>query len=142
MVGFVRLFRDTTIGMGPSWLIVGFLFGSAIAQHQSQTSPPISIGIVFDSSGSMGAKLHQSRQAVAAFFKTANPEDEFFLVEFNDRPTLVSSFTRSTQAIEDKLTLTQSKGKTALLDGIYMAEHEMKKARNARKALLIISDGG
>ena len=50
-------------------------------------------GMVFDTSGSMGSKLQKSRQAVAQFFKTANPEDEFFLVEFNDRPELVVPFT-------------------------------------------------
>ncbi len=55
---------------------------------------------------------------------------------------MVSSFTKNTQELQNKLTFTQSKGKTALLDGIYMAMHEMKKAKNPRKALLVISDGG
>jgi VWFA-related protein len=108
----------------------------------SNEDAPLAIGIVFDCSGSMGNKLEKSRQAVANFFKTANPEDEFFLVEFNDSPNLVSGFTHNTEEIQNKLTFTQSKGKTALLDGIYMAMHEMKKAKNPRKALLVISDGG
>jgi len=108
----------------------------------SNEDAPLAIGIVFDCSGSMGNKLDKSRQAVANFFKTANPEDEFFLVEFNDQPTLISTFTHNTEEIQNKLTFTQSKGKTALLDGIYMAMHEMKKAKNPRKALLVISDGG
>jgi Ca-activated chloride channel homolog len=108
----------------------------------SSEDAPLAIGIVFDCSGSMGNKLEKSRQAVAQFFKTANPEDEFFLVEFNDSPTLVNGFTHSTEELQNKLTFTQSKGKTALLDGIYMAMAEMKKAKNPRKALLIISDGG
>lgn len=108
----------------------------------SNEDAPLAIGIVFDCSGSMGNKLEKSRQAVSQFFKTANPEDEFFLVEFNDNPTLVSSFTHNTEEILNKLTFTQSKGKTALLDGIYMAMNEMKKAKNPRKALLVISDGG
>ncbi len=103
---------------------------------------PISVGLVFDTSGSMGSKLDKSRQAVAQFFKTTNPEDEFFLVEFNDRPTLVSGFTTSLEEIQNHLTFTQSKGRTALLDGVYLALHQMKKGHNARKALLIISDGG
>jgi len=90
----------------------------------------------------MGQKLDKSRQAVSQFFKTANPEDEFFLVEFNDRPELVNSFTSSLEEIQNKLTFTQSKGRTALLDAIYLALHTMKKAHNPRKALLIISDGG
>jgi VWFA-related protein len=103
---------------------------------------PLSIGIVFDTSGSMGPKLEKSRQAVTEFFKTANPEDEAFLVEFNDRPELVNPFTHNLEEIQNRLTFTQSKGRTALLDGIYLALHTMKKAHNPRKALVLISDGG
>ncbi len=103
---------------------------------------PLSVGLVFDTSGSMGSKLDKSREAVAQFFKTTNPEDEFFLVEFNDRPELVNGFTTSLEEIQNRLTFTQSKGRTALLDGVYLALHQMKKGRNPRKALLIISDGG
>lgn len=103
---------------------------------------PLSIGIVFDTSGSMGSKLDKSRQAVAEFFKTANPEDEAFLVEFNDRPELVTPITHKLEDIQNRLTFTQSKGRTALLDGILLALHTMKKAHNPRKALVVISDGG
>ncbi len=108
----------------------------------SAEDAPISIGLVFDTSGSMGPKLQKSRQAAVEFFKTANPADEFFLVQFNDRPQLATPFTTDTDKIQSDLTFTQSKGRTALLDGVYLAMHEMKKARNPRKALLIISDGG
>jgi VWFA-related protein len=108
----------------------------------SSEDAPISVGVVFDCSGSMGDKLVKSRQAVAQFFKTANPEDEFFLVQFNDNARVIQPFTHDLEEIQNKLTFTQSKGRTALLDGIYMALHEMKKAKNARKAILIISDGG
>jgi Ca-activated chloride channel homolog len=108
----------------------------------SSEDAPLSIGLVFDTSGSMGPKLQKSRQAAVQFFKTANPEDEFFLVEFNDRPELVVPFTADTEDIQNRLEFAQSKGKTALLDGVYMAMNQMKKARNPRKAILIISDGG
>lgn len=108
----------------------------------SAEDAPISIGLVFDTSGSMGQKLQKSRQAAAEFFKTANPADEFFLVQFNDRPELSVPFTADTGQVQNALTFTQSKGRTALLDSVYLAMHEMKKARNPRKALLIISDGG
>jgi Ca-activated chloride channel family protein len=111
-------------------------------QYFASEDAPISVGLIFDTSGSMGSKLEKSRQAVAQFFKTTNPEDEFFLVEFNDRPELVAGFTTSLEEIQNKLTFTQSKGRTALLDAVLMGLHTMKKARNARKALLIISDGG
>jgi len=103
---------------------------------------PLSIGLVFDISGSMSNKLNKSRQAAAEFFKTANPDDEFFLVQFNDRPQLVVPFTRSTEDIQNRLTFTQAKGRTALLDGIYMALQELRKGKNPRRALLVISDGG
>jgi|KBSMisStaDraftv2_1062788.scaffolds.fasta_scaffold33535_1 Ca-activated chloride channel family protein len=112
-----------------------------ITQFSSEDAP-ISIGLVFDTSGSMGAKLQKSRQAAAEFFKTANPADEFFLVQFNDRPELVVPFTTDTDKIQSALTFTQSKGRTALLDSVYLAMNEMKRAHNPRKALLIISDGG
>jgi VWFA-related protein len=103
---------------------------------------PLSIGIVFDTSGSMGNKLERSRLSVAEFFKTANPEDEAFLVEFADRPQLVVPMTHNLEEIQNRLTFTQSKGRTALLDGVYLALNTMKKARNPRKALIVISDGG
>jgi VWFA-related protein len=121
------------------------LFEDKIEQQITQFSSedaPLSVGIVFDTSGSMGSKLMKSRQAVTQFMKTANPEDEFFLVCFNDRPELVVSMTPDTEEIQNRLTFTQAKGRTALLDGVYMAMNHMKKARNPRKAILIISDGG
>ena len=103
---------------------------------------PLSVGIVFDCSGSMGSKLERSRQAVAQFMRTANPEDEFFLVQFNDRPELSVPLTSRPEDVQSHLTWVQSKGRTALLDGVAMAMNEMKKAHNGRKAILIISDGG
>jgi Ca-activated chloride channel homolog len=121
------------------------LFEDKVEQEISQFSSedaPISIGLVFDTSGSMGPKLQKSRQAASEFFKTANPADEFFLVQFNDRPELSVPFTTDTDKIQSALTFTQSRGRTALLDSVYLAMHEMKKAKNPRKAVLIISDGG
>lgn len=108
----------------------------------SSEDAPLSIGVVFDASGSMGDKLVKSRQAVAQFFRTANPEDEAFLVTFNDRAELAQPLTHDLSEIQSRLSFTQSKGKTALLDAIYLALHQMKKAQNPRKALLVISDGG
>jgi Ca-activated chloride channel family protein len=110
--------------------------------HFSMDDEPLAVGIVFDTSGSMGNKLRRSRMAVAAFFKTANPEDEFFLVQFNDSPKLITPLTSNTEEIQTQLTFTQAKGRTALLDAIGLALHEMKKSKKQRKALLIISDGG
>ncbi len=113
-----------------------------IISHFASEDAALSVGLVFDTSGSMGSKLQKSRQAASQFFKTANPDDEYFLVQFNDKPELSTGFTTDTAQIQNRLTFTQSKGRTALLDAVYLALHEMKKARNPRKALLILSDGG
>lgn len=120
--------------MSPSWLTVGFLCGSAVAQ--------VSVGIVLDTSGSMGGKLQQSRQLVAQFLQTAHPQDEFFLVQFHDRPVLLNGFGANPDEIQNHLTFIQAKGRSTLLDAIYLGLDEMKKARNSRKVLLVISDGG
>ena len=110
--------------------------------HFSMDDEPVAVGLVFDISGSMGSKLQKSRQAAAEFFRTSNIEDEFFLVEFNDQPKMVVPLTQNAEEIQNQLTWAQSKGRTALLDAIFLAMHEMKKSKKNRKALLIISDGG
>ncbi|MDZ4801336.1 MAG: VWA domain-containing protein [Bryobacteraceae bacterium] len=112
-----------------------------ITQFSSEDAP-LSVGLVFDCSGSMGSKLAKSRQAASQLFKTANPEDEFFLIQFHDRPELVVPFTTNTEEIQNRLTFTQAKGRTALLDAVKLAMNEMRKARNPRKAIIILSDGG
>jgi Ca-activated chloride channel homolog len=103
---------------------------------------PIAAGLVFDTSGSMGDKLRLSRMAAAVFFKIADPDDEFFLVEFDSQPRLVVPLTKDTGWIENELIFSRSHGSTSLLDAIYMALQEMHKSRKNKRTLLIISDGG
>lgn len=103
---------------------------------------PLSVGLLVDTSGSMGEKLGTSRQAVAEFLRTMNSGDEAFLVEFSDKAQLVAGFSPKTADIEDKLVNIESQGLTAMLDAVYLGLNQMKKAKNPRKALLIISDGG
>jgi VWFA-related protein len=103
---------------------------------------PIAAGLVFDTSGSMGEKLKRSRMAATVFFKISDPEDEFFLVEFDSQPRLVVPLTRDFGRIEEELTFSRSKGSTALLDAIYLALQEMRKSRKNKKTLLLITDGG
>jgi VWFA-related protein len=110
--------------------------------HFSMDDEPVAVGLVLDTSGSMGPKLRRSRQAAAMFFKSANPDDEFFLVEFNDQPRLVVPLTTNTDDIDNHLLFAVSRGRTALLDAVMLALHEVKKSNKKRKALLIISDGG
>jgi len=108
----------------------------------SSEDVPISIGVIFDHSGSMADKLGKAKEAAIQFFKTANPQDEFFLVGFNDRAELLSPFTESIEDLQGRILSFPAKGRTALLDAIYLGLSEMKAARNAKRALLIISDGG
>lgn len=103
---------------------------------------PVSITLLFDCSGSMGPKLQKSRAAVREFLETANPEDEFSLIEFADRARVASDFTGKIEEIQNQLMFAGSKGATALLDAIYLAVNQMKHAKHTRKAILIISDGG
>jgi Ca-activated chloride channel family protein len=110
--------------------------------HFSSEDVPVSIGVIFDMSGSMANKVDRARQAVVQFFRTANPQDEFFLVSFNDRAELTSPFTSSVQEIQNRMMYASVGGRTALLDGIYLGLSHMKHARNAKRALLVVSDGG
>ena len=108
----------------------------------SSEDVPVSIGVIFDMSGSMADKIDKSRQAAVQFFRTANPQDEFFLVNFNDRAQLISPFTASVDDLQDRLMYTGAHGLTALFDGVYLGLSQMRGAHNTKKALLIISDGG
>lgn len=110
--------------------------------HFTSEDVPISIGLIFDSSGSMADKIDKSRMAVNQFFRSSNPADEFFVISFNDRPNQVSGFTHNLDSLQGKLNFTEAKGRTALLDAIYLGMNEMRKAKYSRKVLLIISDGG
>jgi Ca-activated chloride channel family protein len=90
----------------------------------------------------MKDKIDKAREAVVEFFRTANPQDEFFLVTFADKPDVLSSFTRSVEDIQGKLVYAVPKGRTSLLDAVYLGMNKMRDGQNSKKALLIISDGG
>ena len=108
----------------------------------SSEDAPVSLGVIFDSSGSMSSKMDRAKEAVIEFFKTANPQDEFFMITFSDEPEAVSDFTSSVDEIQNKLVFAVPRRRTALLDAIYMGVSKMRQAKYAKKALLIISDGG
>jgi Ca-activated chloride channel homolog len=118
--------------------------GNAPQQIRSFSSEdaPVSLGVIFDSSGSMSSKMDRAKDAVMEFFKTANPQDEFFMITFSDEPEEVSDFTSSVNEIQDKLVYAVPRKRTALLDAIYMGVSKMRQAKYPKKALLIISDGG
>jgi Ca-activated chloride channel family protein len=108
----------------------------------STEDSPISVGMIFDSSGSMSDKIQKSKEAALQFFKTSNPQDEFMLISFSDQPNLISGFTAKYENLQDRLLTVKSGGRTALLDAVYLGLTEMKKATTNRRALLVISDGG
>lgn len=111
-------------------------------QTLSSEDVPVSIGLVFDMSGSMSDKVEKAREAAVEFMRTANPRDQFFLVSFNDRAELTSGFTTSVDELQTRMMFTSSHGRTALLDAVYLGLSQMRGAHNSKRALLIISDGG
>jgi VWFA-related protein len=90
----------------------------------------------------MDYKFRTSREAVTQFLKALNRDDEAFLVEFGDTARLSVRFTAHTEEIEGVLKNAQPAGLTAMLDAIDSGLHEMKNAKNPRKAIVIVSDGG
>jgi Ca-activated chloride channel homolog len=111
-------------------------------RHFSSEDAPLSLGVIFDISGSMKDKIIKAREAVVEFFRTANPQDEFFLVTFADKPDVLSDFTSSIEDIQGRLVYAVPKGRTSLLDAVYLGMNKMRDGQNSKKALLIISDGG
>jgi len=111
-------------------------------RHFSSEDVPVSVGIIFDTSGSMADKIDKSRDAVVEFCKAANPQDEFFMIGFSDEPTLLADFTQDVDDIQGKLIFVTARGRTALLDAVFLGVNKLRQARYAKRALLIISDGG
>lgn len=101
---------------------------------------PLSIGIIFDLSGSMKSKLSRAREALKAFITTSHTDDDFFLIGFNQRARLLSEFTGG-DTIINKLNLAEPNGQTALFDAAYLGVEKAREGRHDRRALLIISDG-
>jgi Ca-activated chloride channel family protein len=108
----------------------------------SMEDEPVAVGLVFDTSGSMSGAEREERMAATEFFKTANPEDEFALVEFDSSPRLAVPVTPDPGKITYRLLFTKTRGSTALLDAVFLGLHEIKKSSKKRKALVVISDGG
>ena len=103
---------------------------------------PLSIGIVFDLSGSMQSKFLRARKALSEFLRTCNPQDEFFVVGFNDRPAVLVDYTSDVEDVEARMVMLRPENRTALIDAIYLGVNKLRDAKYARKALLVISDGG
>jgi len=111
-------------------------------QYFSQEDTPISLGVILDLSKSMSNKIDIAREAVRQFFLAANPEDDYFVITFNNEPHLVADTTQSIGSVEAALAQSVPSGRTALLDAIYLGIQKAHRAKYKRRALLVISDGG
>jgi Ca-activated chloride channel family protein len=109
--------------------------------HFSDEDAPLTLGIVYDVSGSMGDLTSRSFQALRRLFETSHKEDEYFIIAFNSRAQLVQDFTTSPSEILSRVTFVKAKGSTALYDGVYLGIEKAKQGHHRKKALLIISDG-
>jgi Ca-activated chloride channel family protein len=121
------------------------LFEDGVEQritHFASEDAPVSIGLLLDTSGSMRNKMKKSLEAAGELFKTASLDDEFFLIEFNERPKLTAPFTRDANDLYKRLVRAKPVGRTSLLDALHLAMAQMKNARNTRKAIVLLSDGG
>lgn len=108
----------------------------------SDTDAPISVGILFDVSGSMsGEKITKARNALEKFIGTSHPSDEYFLIAFNNRAQLLLDRTRDGESVLQKLTLVAPKNNTALYDACYLGIEKVTGGTRQKKALLVISDG-
>ncbi len=108
----------------------------------STEDAPVTIGIVFDLSGSMGSKFVRARKALSEFMRTSNPKDEFFVVGFNDRPAVIVDYTSDVDDVEARMVMLRPENRTALIDAIYLGVNKLREAKYDRKALLVVSDGG
>jgi len=113
-----------------------------IIKSFSTDDAPVTIGIVFDLSGSMNSKFNRARRALSEFLRTSNPQDEFFVVGFNDRPAVIVDYTSDIDDIEARMVMLKPENRTALIDAAYLGISKLRDAKYERKALLIISDGG
>lgn len=109
--------------------------------HFSDEDAPLTLGIIYDVSGSMSDLTSRSFLALRRLFETSHQDDEYFIIAFNDRPALVQDFTSSPSEIMSRVIFVKAKGSTALYDGVYLGLEKARQGRHHKKALLIISDG-
>lgn len=103
---------------------------------------PVSLGIVVDNSGSMRTKRAAVTKAVLNLMQASNPQDEVFVVNFNDDPYLDQDFTNKLEPLKEALDRVDSRGGTALYDAVIAsADHLAKGAKKEKKVLLVVTDG-
>lgn len=102
---------------------------------------PVSMGLVLDTSGIMGEKLSALKKVAVQFVRATNSADECFLLQFRGRPEVLVPFTSKTDRLISAIDSIESGGSTALEDAIYLALWQIRRAKNPRKAILVISYG-
>jgi len=107
--------------------------------HDVQTN--LSVGVMVDTSGSMRHKLQQALQTVREVSLALRPQDEMFLITFNDDVEIRQKFTRNPEDVQRSLRGIRSGGETSVYDAVQLAIQEMKQARNGKRILLLVSDG-
>lgn len=108
-----------------------------------QEDVAVSMGLVIDNSGSMRDKIGQVKTAAMTFVKVSNPQDETFVVNFNDDFYLdtVNDFTANLEELKDGLERIDARGSTALYDALIGSLDHLKKGHKDKKVILVISDG-
>jgi Ca-activated chloride channel family protein len=107
----------------------------------SNDADPISVGIILDTSGSMGDNMLSARTSVNRFLSQGSPEDEYLLIGFNNRTVLLQDFTSNSRNIINEASFASPGGETALFDAIYLGLEKIKESKNRKKALIVITDG-
>jgi len=102
---------------------------------------PMSLGLIIDNSGSMRNKRERVNSSALAFVRESNPDDETFIVNFDDSAYLEQDFTGSIGDLIDALDNIDARGETALYDAIYLSSEHVKNGKKDKKALLLITDG-
>ena len=103
---------------------------------------PVSLGLVIDNSGSMRDKRREVEAAAVALVKASNPQDEVFVVNFNDDAYLDVDFTSDIAKMEEGLARIDSRGGTAMRDAIYLSlQHLKEKGKHDKKVILVVTDG-
>ena len=103
---------------------------------------PVSLGLIIDNSGSMREKRQSVESAAITLVKDSNPQDEVFVINFNDEVYLDADFTNDISKMEQGLTKIDSRGGTAMRDAIRLsAEHLKEKAKRDKKVILVVTDG-
>jgi len=109
--------------------------------HFSNDKAPVSVGFVLDTSGSMGDNVLSARNSIVRFLEQGDQEDEYFLVTFNEKCRLAQDFTNRPEDVQNSVSISEAKGRTALYDAVYLGMEKIRDARNDKKALVVITDG-